>query len=41
MSKKELDQLNEDILDRFVKVRLKDVARQRYLGLPPTKKQKL
>lgn len=34
MSKNELNLLQQDILDKFVKVRLAHVAKQRYLGLP-------
>lgn len=39
MSKPELDQLNHDIFDKFVNVRLRHVAQQRYLGLPRTIKK--
>lgn len=41
MPKNELDLLNPDILQQFVKVRLEHVARQRYFGLPPLKKKKM
>lgn len=36
MLKDDMDQLNQNILEKFVKVRLGHVAQQRYLGLPRT-----
>lgn len=34
LSKADLDQLNQDIFSKFIKVRMAHVAQQRYLGLP-------
>lgn len=36
LSTTEIDQLNGEILEKFIKIRLKHVSAQRYLGLPRT-----